>query len=221
MVYLIGIILKGQVNTLAEAYFKKAFKGYNKQQVDEFIISLSDTYELNEKGLKDQIHALEAENERIKSELSEMRAFAETTALEHKEELLAKQAEYDALCAEIGEKMVIADKRAAEIIKNAEKEATILLTYARQNGENEAKAIRLQAEDEAARLVEDTRRRCDILSAAAEEFRVRQNEMNRSMYETEKRFGDALNKLREGLGNGSVSNETVVAEPVAEEPERF
>lgn len=188
------------MDTLAETYFKKAFKGYNKQQVDEFILSLSDTYAQNEKDFNDRIRSLESENERLKNELYEMRALAETTASEHKEELLAKQAEYDQRCAEIGEKMVVADKRAAEIIKNAEKEASIVLTYARRNGENEAKAIRIQAEEEAARLIEDTRRRCETLSAAAEEFRMRQNEMNRSMYETEKRFGDALSKLREGIG---------------------
>lgn len=191
---------------MAEAYFKKSFKGYDPQQVDDFIVSLSDTYTNNEKEMADEIRALKSENEQLANELSEMRALAEATAAEHKEELIAKQEEYEKLCAEIGEKMVIADKRAAEIIKNAEKEASLILTHARQNGENEAKAIRLQAEDEATRLVDETRRKCETISAAAEEFRIRQEEMRRSVSETEKRFGDALSKLREGIGGSDLGD---------------
>ncbi len=188
---------------MAETYFKKSLKGYDPTQVDEFITKLSDTYEQNEKSLSDRIHVLETENERLLSQISELNSNAEKTSIEHQNELVEKQAEYDAKCAEIGEKMVVADNRAAEIVRNAEKEAALILTHARQNSENEAKVIRLRAEDEVSRIIEDTRRRCDTLAAAAEEFRTRQEEMNRSMFETEKRFGDALSKLRDGIGEAS------------------
>ena len=184
---------------MAETYFKTTFKGYDTKAVDEFIISLSDQYEHNKKELSDKLRAAESENTRLKLELSEMRSAAEETAKTHEEVLSEKQKEYDLLCAEIGEKMIVADKRAAEIIKNAEKEANLILSMAQQNIENEARAVRARAEEEAAQIIEDTRRRCESLSAAAEEFRQRQNEMSRSMSETEKRFGDALNKLREGI----------------------
>lgn len=184
---------------MAETYFKTTFKGYDTQAVDEFIVSLSDRYSQNEKELSEKLRAAEAENNRLKLELSEMRAVSEAAEKAHEEALAEKQKEYDKLCAEIGEKMVLADKRAAEIIKNAEKEAGLTTQLAKQNGENEAKVIRARAEEEAARLIEDTRKRCESLSAAAEEFRRRQSEMNRSISETEKRFGDALNKLREGI----------------------
>lgn len=187
---------------MAETYFKTAFRGYDPQAVDEFIVSLSDRYDEIKKELTEKLRAAEAENTRLKLELSEMRASAEETAKAHEAALAEKQTEYDLLCAEIGEKMIIADKRAAEIIKNAEKEANLAVELARRNGENEVKAIRVQAEEEAARLIEDTRRKCESLSAAAEEFRQRQSEMSRSMTETEKRFGDALNKLKEGISEG-------------------
>lgn len=184
---------------LAETYFKTTFKGYDTAAVDEFIVSLSDRYEQNKNELNDKLRSVEAENTRLKLEISELRTSAEESAKAYEESLADKQKEYDMLCAEIGEKMVVADKRAAEIIKNAEKEANLILSMAQQNIENEAKAVRARAEEEAAQLIEDTRRRCESLSAAAEEFRQRQNEMSRSMSETEKRFGDALNKLREGI----------------------
>lgn len=188
------------MTVLAETYFKKSFKGYDPQQVDEFIISLSDTYEKNEKELSEQIHALESETERLKGEIAELNQNAEDTLKEHQAELLEKQKEYDELCAEIGEKMVVADSRAAEIIKNAEKEAALITSLARQNSENEAKAIRLNAEAEAERIIQETRQKCESIAAAAEEFRIRQNEMTRSLSETESRFASALNKLREDIG---------------------
>ena len=191
---------------MAETYFKRVFKGYDPQQVDEFITNLSDTYEQNEKSLSDRVHVLETENERLLSQISELNVIAERTSIEHENELIEKQAEYEAKCAEIGEKMVVADKRAAEIVRSAEKEAALILTHARQNSENEAKVIRLRAEDEASRLIEETRRKCETLSLAAEEFRARQDEMNRSIFETEKRFGDALSRLREGLGDKPITD---------------
>ena len=167
---------------------------------------MSDTYEQNEKSLSDRVHVLETENERLLSQISELNVIAERTSIEHENELIEKQAEYEAKCAEIGEKMVVADKRAAEIVRSAEKEAALILTHARQNSENEAKVIRLRAEDEASRLIEETRRKCETLSLAAEEFRARQDEMNRSIFETEKRFGDALSRLREGLGDKPITD---------------
>ena len=177
-------VRKDKVRILAETVFKKTFKGYDTNEVDEFIISLSDKY---------------SQNERLKSEIAQLRALSDQNERDHAVELVEKQKEYDTLCAEIGEKMVLADKRAADIIKNAEKEAELILTNARRTGETEAKAIRMRAEGEATKLIEDTKRKCESVSAAADEFRARQNEMNQSIRETENRFADALTKLREGF----------------------
>ena len=184
---------------MAETYFKTSFKGYDTQQVDEFIVSLSDKYDQNVVELTEKLRAVEAENSRLRLELSELRSFAEENAKAQEDAIAEKQREYDVLCAEIGEKMILADKRAEEIVSNAEKEAKLVIDLARRNGENEAKVIRANAEEEAAKLIEETRNKCASLTAAAEEFRQRQDEMNRSMTETERRFGDALNKLREGI----------------------
>lgn len=189
------------MNTLAETVFKKSFKGYDTQEVDDFIVALSDRYTQNENDLTDRLHVAEAENERLKNEIAELRKENDQSERDHAAELIEKQKEYDALCAEIGEKMVLADKRAADIIKNAEKEAELILTDARRSSENEAKAIRMRAEGEAQKLIDDTKRKCESVSAAADEFRARQNEMNKSIMETETRFADALSRLREGFSN--------------------
>ncbi len=190
---------RDKVRILAETVFKKTFKGYDTNEVDAFIISLSDKYSQNENELTNKLRAAEVENERLKNEISQLRASNEQNERDHAAEIIEKQKEYDILFAEIGEKMVLADKRAADIIKNAEKEAALILTDARRSSETEAKAIRMRAEGEATKLIEETRRKCESVSAAADEFRARQNEMNLSIRETENRFADALNKLREGF----------------------
>ena len=195
--------MKGLVNAVAETYFKKKFKGYDPEAVDSFIVSLSDTYESNVKNYEAQLRESQAENGRLRDEIAELRELIEETARAHEAELAKKQEEYEALYAEIGEKMVVADNRAAEIIRNAEKEAEFITIQAKEDVERDAKNIRARAEDDAKALIDETRRKCDDISAAAEEFRIKQEEMNRSVMETERRFGDALSKLREGIGNGN------------------
>ena len=195
--------MKGLVNAVAETYFKKKFKGYDPEAVDSFIVSLSDTYESNVKNYEAQLRESQAENGRLRDEIAELRELIEETARAHEAELAKKQEEYEALYAEIGEKMVVADNRAAEIIRNAEKEAEFITIQAKEDVERDAKNIRARAEDDAKALIDETRRKCDDISAAAEEFRIKQEEMNRSVMETERRFGDALSKLREGISNGN------------------
>ena len=185
---------------MADTIFKKSFRGYDPTQVDEFIIAMSDKYNQNEKELNDEIRSAQTENQALREEISKLRKEAEEERISHQKELDDKQKEYDALCAEIGEKMVVADKRAAEIIKNAEKEAALILTDARRGSEAEAKAIRERAVAEAERLIADTRKKCEGITAAAEEFRARQNEMNKTLLESENRFNSALNKLCEDIG---------------------
>ena len=185
---------------MAETYFKRTFKGYDPEQVDSFIITLSDTYENNLKDHDAALRSAEAENAKLKEEIAKLNKTIESNDANFEAELAKKQEEYERLYAEIGEKMVIADTRAAEIVKNAEKEASFILAEARINSENEAKDIREQAEAEANRLIENTRAQCAEISAKAEEFRLKQDDMNKTISETEKRFGDALNKLREGFG---------------------
>ncbi|MBO5767849.1 MAG: DivIVA domain-containing protein [Clostridia bacterium] len=185
---------------MAEAVFKKVFKGYDTKQVDDFIVSLSDTYAENEADLATRLHEAETENQRLREEIASLKAEAEEREREHIEELAESKQRTDELCAEIGEKMVVADKRAAEIIRNAEKEANLIITEARRSTENEVKAIRARAEEEAALLVAETKRKCESINAAADEIRARQNEMNKSLIESENRFNSALSKLCDDIG---------------------
>ena len=181
---------------MAETYFKKVFKGYDPAQVDAFIVSMSDKYEEIEKDFVEQKRAFEAENANLSAKITELQEQLEQSAREHEAALEEKQKEYEALYAKIGERMARADQRADDIIKTAETEANDLMENARVTSEYEARSTRRQAEEEAEKIINETRKKCDTLAAAAEEFRMRQYEMSRSMQETEKRFESALDKLR-------------------------
>ncbi len=176
---------------MAEHYFKKVFKGYDPEQVDSFLVELSDRYTQKERALSEELNAAGQEIERLKSRVAELQDEALIAAGEHEKELDEKGREYEQLCARVGESMLNADKIASDIVDRAEKDA-----------EHEAYAIRERAEREAKKLIDETERRCAELIKAAEEFRKRQEEMARSVSDTERSFGDALNKLREGLDFG-------------------
>ena len=186
---------------MAEPYFKKVLKGYDPGQVDAFIIELSDRYSEKEREFTEQANIARNETERLNAEISLLRAEADAAAKEYSLRLAEKQKEYDDLCAEIGERMVLADRRAIDIVRSAEREAAAIKESAQAEAENEVRRIKQDAAREAEKLIAETEKRCAELTKAAEEFRRRQDELHQSVYETERRFGDALNRLRDGIGS--------------------
>ena len=123
---------------MAEHYFKKVFKGYDPEQVDSFLVELSDKYTQKERALSEELNAAGQEIERLKSRVAELQDEALIAAGEHQKELDEKGREYEQLCARAGESVVNADKIASDIVDRAEKDA-----------EREAYAIRERAEREA------------------------------------------------------------------------
>ena len=184
---------------MANTYFNTKFKGYDKAQVDAFIVELSDKYSKREKELEESVHSLKSENELLKSDIAKLRAEAEQTAQDNEIALAEQRRNYDEMCAKAGESFLNADMRASEITNSAARDAESMKAAAKAEAEKEASRIIENARRDAARIIEDTERRCSELNKAADEFRKRQSEMERSMSETEKSFGDALNKLREDI----------------------
>ena len=187
---------------MAETYFKKAMRGYDTKQVDAFIVELSDRYNESTRDLESELERARKECERRDEELNAMRANAEKAESEHATELASLRSEYDALCASVGEKMVLADRRAADIVKNAEKEAECIIRKASAEGESRARAELERARQEAEKLISETEKRIAGISAAADEFRAKQNEMDRSMNETARSLNEAMRRLRSGIDKG-------------------
>lgn len=184
---------------MAETYFKKTARGYDTDAVDSFIVGLSDKYEKKERENGEKLARAESELKRAERETEECRRELARLNSAHESELAEKQKEKELLCAELGEKMLTADRRAAEIIKNAEREAAFIIEKAKSDAEIDSRAKSAKANEEAKRLIEATEKKCLEISEAAEVFRKKQSEMNASLSQTERSFGDALSKLKDGL----------------------
>ena len=153
---------------MAEPYFKKAFKGYDCAQVDKFIIKLSDSYTEKEKEFAERANADKIETERLKNEIARLRDEAERADGDRAVELAAQKKEYESLCAELGERMVLAEKRAAEIVRRAEREAELIKQTAQTEAENESKLVCRAAGEEAEKLVSEARAESETIRSGAE-----------------------------------------------------
>lgn len=195
---------------MAENYFRKTVRGYDTEQVDSFIVSLSDRYTKETQEQKEQIARLTAELDRSRRETEEAKQENILSAEEHAKELDEKQKEISLLAAEVGEKMITADRRAEEIVNDAQKKADEILGSAQYNADkcareatekaNEQARITIEKANEQARsIIENTEKRCADLSQAAETIRRQQADLTASLEQTGRQFDGALSKLKEEL----------------------
>lgn len=119
--------------------FRRSFRGYNEEEVDEFLDQLAQDYEW-----------LYLENQRLKEKL---------------EDIKAGVARYQEMEQTIKDTLVMAQKNAEELRENTKREAEILLNEARQK----AKEVVKQAEEDADRLVSMAEERAQEITAQAEE----------------------------------------------------
>ncbi|MBQ9794319.1 MAG: DivIVA domain-containing protein [Clostridia bacterium] len=97
---------------MAEALFSKSARGYNREQVDAFLLELNRNFAEKEKELDARIR-----------ELSSALADTEARLKEAEEGKAALEKELADLQASIGQRMLQADARAEEILANARKQA--------------------------------------------------------------------------------------------------
>ncbi len=166
---------------MAEAMFAKAGRGYNREQVDAFLVELSASFAEKEAALNDRIReltaALAAAEEKL-LESTEKNAELEET---YSAKLAEKEKECEAMHASIGQRLMTADNRAEEIIANAQAQADSVLAGARR-----------RAELETERIVAETRRSCAVIGQAAAEFSTRMNAVAMEMRKTESYMNAAL-----------------------------
>lgn len=166
------------VVAMAEALFSKSARGYNREQVDAFLLELNRNFEEKEKELDDRIRELSAALADTEARLKE--AEAKNVALEedYSARLAAKEKECTDLQASIGQRMLQADARAEEILARA----------------------RSQAETEGERILAETRKGCAVIAQAAAEFTSRMNAVTAEMTKTEKLLDMALEDVRRKAG---------------------
>lgn len=174
---------------MAEAMFAKAGRGYNREQVDAFLVELNRSFAETEAMLNSRIRELAAEladtNERLKESEAKNLAMEKSYSarLEEKEKECAE------MQAAIGQRMLVADARAEEIVSQAQQEANNLLENSRRKAEHDAEKI-----------ISETRRACAVIGQAAAEFSGRMNAVTSEMRKTEALMDMALEEVKRKAG---------------------
>ena len=170
---------------MAEAMFAKAGRGYDRGQVDAFLLELNRTHAEKEAAWEDQKRELETALAEAKEALKKSEEHCAEQEESLRAALEAKERECETLQASIGQRMLSADARAEEILADAERQAAELL----------AKAHR-RAEAETARVVAETRAKCAVIGQAAEMFTKRIGNASAELRRTEAAINDAMEDLR-------------------------
>lgn len=170
---------------MAEAMFAKSVRGYDREQVDAFLLELNRTHAEKETAWEDKKRELETDLAEAREALkaSEERCAEQENTL--RDALEEKEREYEKLQASIGQRLLSADARAEEIIAEAERQAAELLAKARRRGEIES-----------AQIIAETRAKCAVIGQAADAFTKRIGSVSAELRRTEKDINDSLEDLR-------------------------
>lgn len=170
---------------MAEAMFAKAGRGYDRGQVDAFLLELNRTHAEKEAAWEDQKRELETALAEAKEALkaSEERCAEQEKTL--RDALEAKERECETLQASIGQRMLSADARAEEIIADAERKSAAIQEKARR-----------RAEAETARIIAETRVKCAVIGQAADAFTKRIGSLSADLRQTEGAINNAMEDLR-------------------------
>ncbi len=162
---------------MAVAYFNKRLKGYDTNEVDEFIANLVADSEQKIKELSDASRELRRRIAELEEQLEKANAEHETEKSDLEARIAQANGKYEALCAQMGEKMHIADERAAAITDAARQKANDIVLQAEARADGITSTSKAEAEAEARRIIAETRERCGAIERAAREFERRQREI--------------------------------------------
>lgn len=170
---------------MAEAMFAKAGRGYNREQVDAFLVELNAAFAEKEAALNDRIRELSAALAEAEEKLLESTAKNAELEETYSAKLAEKEKECEAMHASIGQRLMTADTRAEEIVANAQAQADAVLAGARR-----------RAELESERIVAETRRSCAVIGQVAAELSTRMNAVSAEMRKTEAYMNASLEDAR-------------------------
>lgn len=157
-------IKKGMVIIMAEAMFAKVSRGYDRGQVDAFLLELNRTHAEKEAAWEDQKRELETALQEAKKAhvKSEEGCGEQEQAL--RQALEEKERECESLQASIGKRMLMADARAEAILADAERQSSEMLADA----ERRSSEMLADAERQSSEMLADAERKSAELLADAE-----------------------------------------------------
>lgn len=181
---------------MAETIFAKAGRGYDRAQVDAFLVEMNRSFAEKETLLQDKIKQLTAslaDTQRMLEQCKREQADAEA---KYTAELQEKERSFTALQAEIGQRMLAADARAEEIVSAAKAKADDQLARARTEADTCLTEARKRAAAEADRIVTETKQRCSRIGEAAAEFSARIHAVSDELRKTEAIADETLESFR-------------------------
>ena len=114
-------------NPVYKDTFKKVLRGYNPEDVNEYILKLSDDYKASKEQLQEAVTRLTddkerllKENERLKAELEELKSNFEEKLAVSEENATKKAEQYDRLSSTIGDVMLSVSNRTRSITEKTQ-----------------------------------------------------------------------------------------------------
>lgn len=185
---------------MAVAYFNKSLKGYNTAEVDAFIINLVKDSEEKLKEMSEEARLLRGQINDKSSEIEGLRAETERLCADYEARLAASDAQYQALCAKLGEKLHTADERASAIISDAESKRDAILAEAETQRENILSEAKLKAEADSRAMLAETKNRLTALERAAEDFTRRQQDIAAGLEQAKRSIQEGLSDIAGTIG---------------------
>lgn len=152
--------------------FKEAKKGYDKEEVHSFILSLNSEHQSELEAKNDEIKALINDKSLIESRLNAEIHRLEVLLAEKEAVIAESTGRYDELCAQMGEKLLFAEQQASSIRSSAEAEKEQLLVQARAEAKAYTEAVASEAKLKAAASYEAVQlllKKNQIISASLEQ----------------------------------------------------
>lgn len=168
--------------------FTESKKGYDKEEVNNFIKQQSEATEakLAEKDAK--IKELENEIKRLSKKAESSSEEKDTQSEADLEEIKKK---YERLCTDMGEKLLLAEVKASEIIDEANEKAEKILADARINANKEVEEI-----------LEDANLSAAGIKKAVAEYSAKEREIMALLHTTEETFNLALERISSHIYKG-------------------
>lgn len=163
--------------------FTESKKGYDKEEVNNFIKQLNEATET--KLAEKDARIKELENElRLMSKKADSEPKAEEKSSDAEAETEEMKKKYERLCADMGEKLLLAEVKASEIVDEANEKAEKILADARINANKEVEEI-----------LEDAKLSSAGIKKAVAEYSAKEREIMALLHTTEETFNIALERI--------------------------
>ncbi len=172
--------------------FTESKKGYDKEEVNNFIKQLNEATEAKLSEKDERIKELEDEIKRLSKKAEAVpEPKKETTPPATDSDLEAAKKKYERLCADMGEKILLAEVKASEIVDDAN-----------EKGEKIIADARIEANKQVEQILKDASLSADGIKKATAEYMAKEREIMALLNTTEETFAKALERISSHIYKG-------------------